>query len=277
MIPFILMGIFASILLFLPGFSGTDQSKNDLGLEIKSVLRKVNTQNLRDTIAHLQLYENRSTWENQWKVARWVSEEFKKIGLEVDMHNYEYHGKIWPNVIAKINGRTRPEEIIMPIAHIDSISDHPQKIAPGADDNATGVAALLEMARVLKGTPMERTIMFVIFTNEESCRAGSRAYSHLVKSKGVNIKAVINLDIHGYNRPVWPFYWGAVTGHHTLKHKVKAIYRMARNYFFGMIYGENVVKVAGREPNRKLVEATSKILRNVSGLKIKETVKKDSG
>ena len=272
-----LAGLSVGILLFLLQPAETCQSENDLDLQIKKVIEKVSTQNLQAAITHLQSYGNRTTYEKQREAALWVHEEFKKLGLKNDLHEYEFDGKKWPNVIAKIVSNSRPDEIVMLICHIDSVSDTSETIAPGADDNASGVAVLLETARILKETSLERSVFFVVFTNEEHCREGSRSYANLAKASGLNIKAVINLDILGYNQPTWPFYWNAVMGHHTLKHKVKAMIRMARNYFLGIIYGKDILRVAGRDPNRKLVTTTSKILREVSELKVKEQVSNDSG
>jgi Zn-dependent M28 family amino/carboxypeptidase len=265
------------ILLFLPDVTGTYRTKSESNLQSKGAVEEVTAQNLKETITHLQSYGNRSTWEKQWEAAYWVSDEFKNIELDVSIHNYGFDGRVWPNVISKIKGKERGEEVIMLTAHIDSISDNPQNIAPGADDNASGVAVLVKTARVLKETPMDRTIMFAIFTNEERGTAGSRAFARQVKNSGVNIKAVINLDILGYNRPAWPFYWDAVQSHATLKHKVKAIIRMARNYLAGLIKGKDVVKVAGREPNRELVAVTSRMIRKTTSLKVKELVSDDCG
>lgn len=275
--PHTLVGLTICILLLFPKTTETYRSENVLGLQVREAIEKVDEKNLWNTVNHLQSYGNRSTREKQWEAAVWISGEFKKIGLEVNIHKYEFNGRVWPNVIATIQGQERPGEIIMPIAHIDSTSDNPQNIAPGADDNASGVAVLLEMARVLKGTSMERTIMFGIFTNEERGRAGSKAYARQVKRDGVDIKAIINLDILGYNRPAWPFYWDAVMGHATLKHRVKAIIRITRNYFAGLIKGKDVIRVAGREPNRQLVAVISRSLRESTSLNVKDTVSNDCG
>jgi Zn-dependent M28 family amino/carboxypeptidase len=243
----------------------------------KSIIETVDDSRLRKSIAQLQSLGNRITWEKQWEAANWVSGEFKKVGVEVGIHTYEFNGKTWPNVVAEIRGRKLPGEIIMPIAHIDSISDSPQKMAPGADDNGSGVAVILEMARVLKETPMERTVMFGIFTNEEPGSVGSKAYARQASKDGLDIKSVINLDILGYNRPAWPFYWDAVQAHATVKHKMKAIIRMVRNYLTGVIKGKDILIVAGKDANRDLVSMTAQIIRDSSGLKVKEMVGEDCG
>jgi Zn-dependent M28 family amino/carboxypeptidase len=274
---YILAALSICIMVYLLQPIETCQSKDDLDLQVKEVMGKVDTQNLRNTIAHLQSYGNRSTWEKQKEAAEWVYGQFKKLGITVSLNEYELDGKKWPNIIAEIAGSKRSEEIVMLIAHIDSISDSSQNVAPGADDNGSGVAVLLEGARILGKARMERTVMLCIFTNEENCAAGSKAYARRAKEEGLNMKSVINLDILGYNRPTWPFYWDAVQGHGTLKHKVKATIRMARNYFLGIINGKDIVRVAGREANRSLVTIASQILRQSSGLKAKEMVKDDNG
>ncbi len=240
-------------------------------------VEKVRTENLFHTILYLQSQKNRSTWEKQWEVAYWLFNEFKKIGIEVDFHQYEFQGRIWPNVIARIKGKEQAGEILLFCAHLDSTSDNAEKIAPGADDNAGSVAVLLEAARVLKKIPMKRTVIFCIFSNEESAAAGSKAYARLAKKEGYNIKAIVNIDVVGYNRPQRPFYWDAVSGHAMPKDKFKAAAKMVYNYFTGIVYGNDIVVVAGREPNRQLALKTALILQESAGLQVKKTIQNDCG
>ncbi len=244
------------------------------------ILEKVNGENLRNTIFHLQEYGNRSMWEKQQESSFWVLERFEQLGIEVDLHEYQLNDRIWPNVIAKIKGEGRDQEIIMLIAHIDSASNNPH-IAPGADDNASGVAVLLEIARILKETRVKRTIMFGIFTNEETKETngvrGSDAYVQKAKGDLMNFKAVINLDILGYSRPKWPFYLGALEGHISLKEKFKVGTKMIRNYLFGIINRKDTVVVAGRMPNSELVTITSQVMGQSSGVKVKRKIGDDCG
>ena len=249
----------------------------DVHSQILNAIEKVDAKNLRNTIAHLQAYDNRKTWEKQWKTAQWLDEQFKTMGLEVNLHTYEWKGKKWPNVVAKIEGNTNPDQIIMPIAHLDSISDSKLMIAPGADDNGSGVAVILEIARILKEVPISKSVVFSIFSNEERGASGSKAFVQKAIDDHLDIRAVINLDVLGYNRPKRLFYFKAVNAQRTLKHKLKAIYRMCSNYFLGYINGENVLTVAGRPLNANLVKTTSNTIRQYSDLKLKETVKEDCG
>ena len=165
----------------------------------------------------------------------------------------------------------------MLIAHLDSIAFNPEKQAPGADDNGSGVAAILEIARIIKDISMKNSISFCIFSNEETGTRGSKAFVKFAKKEGINIKAVINLDVLGYNRPKKPFYLKAVKSHKSFKHKLKAVYRMIKNYCLGYFHGEDVLKVTGRPPNGDLVKRTSKIIRKYSELKVDEIISDDCG
>jgi leucyl aminopeptidase len=108
----------------------------------------------------------------------------------------------WKNLIAVIPGTDpvwRDQEILL-TAHLDSITgDDPTELAPGADDNATGVATLLEAARVFKGHTFKRTIKIIFFTGEELGLHGSRAYVAQHADELSSIVGVINLDMFGYD------------------------------------------------------------------------------
>jgi Zn-dependent M28 family amino/carboxypeptidase len=247
------------------------------GKHILEVLGAVEEKNLRSVVSHLEKYGNRSTPAKQWEAASWVAGEFEKLGLEVSFHQYEFDGTTWRNVTGTIKGNKRPQEVVMLITHIDSISHGPPELAPGADDNAGGVAVLLETARLIRGMPLDRTVSFGVFTNEEKGAAGSKAYARQMKDNLMGLKAVVNLDILGYGRPKWPFYLNAITGPNPLKQKMRTIAKMGWNYFLGLLNGRNVIKVTGKGPNQKLVETTSKLLREASGLKAKEVIGEDCG
>ena len=111
-------------------------------------------------------------------------------------------GTPWKNLIAVIPG-TDPslayQEILL-TAHLDSITAAvPEGDAPGADDNATGVATLLEAARILKDQPFQRTIKIIFFSGEERGLHGSRAYTATHPDEMENVVGAINLDMFGYD------------------------------------------------------------------------------
>jgi len=108
----------------------------------------------------------------------------------------------WQNLIAVIPG-TDPElggQEILLTAHLDSITvSAPDGTAPGADDNATGVATLLEAARIFRDQPFRRTIKIVFFSGEERGLHGSLAYTAMHADEMDNIVGVVNLDMFGYD------------------------------------------------------------------------------
>jgi hypothetical protein len=102
------------------------------------------------------------------------------------------------NLWADLPGTTRPGEVIVLASHYDAVPG-----SPGADDNATGVAANLELARVLRGHPMERTVRFLFPTAEEVGMVGSRRYvaEHVVPaidSGEETIFGMVSLEMLGY-------------------------------------------------------------------------------
>jgi Zn-dependent M28 family amino/carboxypeptidase len=107
-------------------------------------------------------------------------------------------GPIARNVEATLLGTRTPEKIVVVGAHYDSAPG-----TPGADDNASGVAALLELARVFAQHPQPRTIRFVAFTGEEpptfqTDEMGSLLYARLCKSRGDDVVAMLSLESIGY-------------------------------------------------------------------------------
>ena len=104
----------------------------------------------------------------------------------------------WYNVEGVLPGCDIPDEIYIICAHHDDTSEDPMFNAPGADDNGSGTAGVLEAARVLSNYEFHRTIKFVTFSGEEQGLLGSEAYASEAESLGHNIMGVLNLDMIGY-------------------------------------------------------------------------------
>lgn len=105
---------------------------------------------------------------------------------------------VWNNVEAVKPGVTHPEQIYILCAHFDAISDDPWNRAPGAEDNASGTAALLEAARVLADYRLDATLKFVAFSGEEQGLLGSAAYAAAEAAGDADIRGVFNLDMIAY-------------------------------------------------------------------------------
>ena len=97
------------------------------------------------------------------------------------------------NVIATLRGTVNPELVYIVSSHFDSV-----EAGPGADDNTSGTAALLEAARVLAGHPMPATIVFASFTGEESGLLGSREFVRRALAAKVKVLGALNNDMIGW-------------------------------------------------------------------------------
>jgi len=130
--------------------------------------------------------------------ADYIRGTWARAGLRVIEERFEAEGQSVINVIVEQPGSVRPMEIIVVGAHYDSVPG-----TPGANDNGTGVALLLEMARTLKDTPVARTIRYVAFVNEEppyffTESMGSRVHARGARSRGENVVAMVSLETLGY-------------------------------------------------------------------------------
>ena len=135
-------------------------------------------------------------YDNLEEAKKYIREQLTLFGYQVEYQDYYASGKQVSNIIAAKPGNKHPEEIVIVGAHYDSCFN------PGADDNASGVAGLLELARQLKDQQTKRTIRFIAFVNEEppffkTEQMGSRVYSRQAKLEGEDIKAVIILEMIG--------------------------------------------------------------------------------
>jgi hypothetical protein len=138
------------------------------------------------------------------KATRYTYEHFRSLGLPTGYDYYDLYGNEKRNVLAQQVGITQPERIILLTAHLDStshVNGNPQTLAPGADDNASGSAALMHIAEILNDYEFGCTLRYVLFTGEEQGIYGSKAYAKDVYSQGEAVEAVLNLDMIAYNTP----------------------------------------------------------------------------
>lgn len=132
--------------------------------------------------------------------AKWIQSELSEenMGYKPQVQIFEADDASYRNVIAELPGGKRAGEVIVIGAHYDSVPD-----CPAANDNGTGVAALLGVARALSGTENERTLRFVAFANEEpphfqTDTMGSLVYARSCKQRGDNVVGMISLETMGY-------------------------------------------------------------------------------
>jgi Zn-dependent M28 family amino/carboxypeptidase len=142
----------------------------------------------------------RNVWrpESMAAAAGYIRESLEDAGYAVTVQPFNSRGITVNNIEAVLPGDGAADEIIVVGAHYDSVAG-----SPGANDNASGVAALLELARMLAGTTLPRTVRFVAFANEEAPffygnEMGSNLYAARAQAEGEGIEAMLSLETIGY-------------------------------------------------------------------------------
>ena len=135
------------------------------------------------------------------RAADYIAESLRSLGYQMTEHSFPDNGRPFRNVIATRVGLQRPDERVVVLAHYDTVAG-----SPGADDNASGVALLLEIARVLARSGFERTVQFIGVSLEEngneddpcSGTRGSRALAAHARENGWRIEGVVVLESVAY-------------------------------------------------------------------------------
>lgn len=163
----------------------------------KAILDNVRKENIKKDVEDLSLnYVTRLAGTEENKAAvKSVGTRFKELNYDVKEICYGFDSC---SIVAEKKGTGPSGKVIMIEGHIDSVGES----YAGADDNASGVAVILEMARILKDVPNKKTIRFFISNGEEANLLGSEHYARTLKSSRElsNLDLVINMDMVGYNQ-----------------------------------------------------------------------------
>jgi hypothetical protein len=127
------------------------------------------------------------------KAAAFLFETYKSFGYDPQYQLFDARGAQTANVVATLKGTVNPELVYVVSSHYDSVA-----IGPGADDDTSGTAALLETARLLAGHPQPATIVFASFTGEEAGLLGSREFVRRAVADKVKIVGALNNDMIGW-------------------------------------------------------------------------------
>ena len=132
--------------------------------------------------------------------AEYIESVWRDQGYVVARYPYELNRATCYNLEVTCPGSVRPAEIVVVGAHYDTVDE-----SPGANDNGSGVAALLELARAFAALKPERTVRFVAFPNEEppwftTPDQGSRVYARLARARGDDVRAMLALETMAYFR-----------------------------------------------------------------------------
>lgn len=139
--------------------------------------------------------------EGHLQAAALISLEFKKAGLQPFRGGSFIGagaGQGRKNIVAMVKGAKQPDRYVALSAHYDHLATESGRVFPGADDNASGVALLLELARYYAKHPPARSLVFAAFDGEETGRTGSKAFlSDLPAAEKAEINAALNFDTVG--------------------------------------------------------------------------------
>ena len=174
---------------------------------VVEMISQVDTINLYNTIAWMQQYIRDARKPEALITQNYLLDRFEEIGLDTYIHNHTATIGLTDtleagNIIAVQLGTEFPDEYII----ISSHYDHPD--GPGADDNASGTAGVLECARILSQHEFKRSILYIPFNGEERWMVGSYPFVQKCARENMNILGVFNLDMLGF----WPGpEYGALT------------------------------------------------------------------
>ena len=196
---------------------------------VKEIVDAISTDRIAANMKKLESFGTRDTHsEGNVKARQWLLDEFKsyspRLQVRFDIHPVKKRGRIVRdldvvNVIAVLPGSASPERQVMVSGHYDSLAIATKKgatpgesnsidaeasavmpRAPGVSDDASGVAAVLELARVMSSREFEKTVVFAAFGAEEQGLIGSTLFAQEAHKTKTRIEAVLNNDIIGNDR-----------------------------------------------------------------------------
>ena len=210
----------SSLLLIAVGFGQQPPKKNAL---VEKIVREVSAKNIKATIAKLVSFGTRNTLSDTASdtrgigaARRWLKSEFERYAQASDgrmaVEFFETVAPVSqripsPTRVVNVVATLRPERagpsadrIIVISGHYDTMpgsATDAQSDAPGANDDGSGTAIVLELARVMSKYPFEATIVFMAVAGEEQGLLGATAWAEMAKNRTLKIEAVFNNDIVG--------------------------------------------------------------------------------
>jgi Zn-dependent M28 family amino/carboxypeptidase len=127
------------------------------------------------------------------KAAQYIYNEFSKVGLRVWKESFQWEGKSFNNIVAEKIGFGSPDKIFILGAHYDTVPG-----SPGADDNASAIAVLLEVARNIQKVHLGSTLRLIAFSLEEYGYIGSTYYAERARREGEKMMGMISLEMVGF-------------------------------------------------------------------------------
>lgn len=177
------------------------------------------------------------------EIEKYAEDEFRAAGYLVEKDPFRLHGKAFNNLIAS-RGPAKKKPPLIIGAHFDAVPG-----TDGADDNASGMAALLEAARVLSTLPAQPAVNFAAFNMEEYGISGSAHYARRLKTDAAKIAGMISLEMVGYT--------SQEPGSQKIPVLLKAFYPGTGNF----------LALVGDDRSAPLLQTAEKAFGEVAGLK----------
>jgi hypothetical protein len=194
--------------------------KNKPDPEIQKMIREVSAKNIEVSIRKLVSFGTRNTLSEQDNPTRgvgaardWIYSEFQRFNSEcggcmvVEKQSFTQpkanrvpEPTVLTNVVATLRGTTDPDRVYVVSGHYDSMCTSPTNVtcdAPGANDDASGTSAVIELARVMSKRKFDATIVFMTVPGEEQGLLGATHFAEQAKLKNTNIETMITNDIIG--------------------------------------------------------------------------------
>ncbi|MEO8574759.1 MAG: M20/M25/M40 family metallo-hydrolase [Pyrinomonadaceae bacterium] len=212
--------IFTTVFLTfsITGFAQTRSAKPDP--EVSKMVKEVSAKNIEATIRKLVSFGTRNTLSEQDNPTRgvgaardWIFGEFQKIAADCgNCLNVEKQSFLQPkanrvpepttltNVVATLKGTTNPDRVYVVSGHYDSMCTSPTDSkcdAPGANDDASGTATVIELARVMSKRKFDATIVFMTVPGEEQGLLGATYFAQQAVEKKLDIEGMFTNDIVG--------------------------------------------------------------------------------
>jgi Zn-dependent M28 family amino/carboxypeptidase len=202
----------AATLLLTVSWPGAFVSSSEEGPSTEDRLESISAKDMLATVKDLQDFGSRAfSLDRSKDVADYVYGRFKVLGYDVHYQNFTFSGYSSSNIVAVLSGTDPEAGVVLFGAHHDSENSEATTLelvealpAPGADDDASGIAAIIELAEAMRDLRVESTLKFVAFGAEErgfDDTGGLRGSLHFVqteKAAGVAYECAIILDMIGY-------------------------------------------------------------------------------
>lgn len=218
--------------VFLAFCTAVSAQQNSINPVVKDIVSGISEERIAANLKRLESFVTRNTLSSQTDpehgigaARNWIASELRgyspRLQVSFDTHRVKKQGRItadveMANIVATLPGTVNKDQQILVAAHYDTIAfagqppnedqrrageqpriADPNSPAPGVNDDGSGTAAVMELARVMSGKEFEKTVVFILFVAEEQGLFGSTLYARKAHEQNRRIEAVLNNDIIG--------------------------------------------------------------------------------